>query len=149
MDHRLLDRLGLLAIVLYILGALSYYLPLFFGSRASAPLALELFFLFPPVFAGAAAYQIVRYRRESEFTPSGLAAASLGAGLVVGLAWKLLHFGLAQYNRAYPPSELPKHDLGPEFLLIIPYMLLCAVLSIVAAFALPKLIRLMLRGARI
>lgn len=148
MTTQRLDRIALIAMILYILGALSYYLPFFLGSFAPQAVPFRLFFLLPPVFTGAGVYAILQYQSESGFAPRWLAAAALGSGTATLLAWESYLFALRQYNRAHPPTDFSGPDLGPEFLLVIPYGILCAILSIVAALALPKLIRLLLGDLR-
>lgn len=148
MKTQLLDRTALIAMTLYIMGALSYYLSWFLESGAYTALSIQLFVLLPPVCAGAVVFEILRYRRESDFAPRWLAAAALGAGVAIRLAWELFLFGLALYNSTLPPSDPSGGDLPPEFRLALPYMLLCALLSVVAALFLPKLIWVMLRDLR-
>lgn len=140
MKPLLLDRIALLAMVLYIMGALSYYLPFFLGSGAYTAPGITSFFLLPPVFAGAGAYALVRYRNEWDFAPRWLAVAALGSGAVTLLAWELLHFAMIQYNRAHPQSDFSGPDVDPSIRFVLPYMLLCGLLSIAAACALPKLV---------
>ena len=81
MGHRLLDCFGLLALVLYILGALSFYPLLLFGPHAHTDVAFELLLLLPPIFAGAGAREFLRRRGKERFAPRRLAVDALGAGL--------------------------------------------------------------------
>lgn len=148
MKPRLLDRIGLLAIILYILGALSYYLPFFFRTGSQTALTLQLYLVLPPVGAGAAVYEVFRRHRGSQFAPRVLAAAGLGSGAAIRLAWELFLVALLQYNLRRPAPGIPRGDLGPGFGLLLPYMLLCGVLSVVAALALPKLCWMLVRDFR-
>ena len=104
LDGRLLDRIGLAAIILYVLAALTYYLPFLFRG-APTRLGTETFLL-PPVWLGAVVSEVARHVRESDFAPRKLAAVALV-------------FGVS-----------------------------CAVLSLAGAIALPKLLKMFLRGLR-
>ena len=144
----MMDRIALLAMILYIMGAISYYLPFFIGSGAYTGLAIQSFVLLPPVFAGAGVYAIVAHRKNLDFAPRWLAVAALGSGAATFLAWRLFMFGISQHNRALPAPDSSGPGLDPWFpFVIIPYGILCAVLSIVAALALPKLVRALIHSA--
>lgn len=142
MGHRLLDCFGLLALVLYILGALSFYPLLLFGPHAHTDVAFELLLLLPPIFAGAGAHEFLRRRGKARFAPRRLAVDALGAGSVAAVAWKLLLHTI----RRDPPAYMTGADRGSEvfwpFLLYLP---LCALLSLAATVALPMLVWVMVR----
>ena len=137
-----------MAVMLYVAGALCYYLPFLLGPGASTALAVQLFFLLPPVCAGAAAYEVSRRLRQSEFVPRRLAVAALGSGAAARVAWELFLFALFQHNRRSPPPDLSGPDLGTEFMLAVVYGVLCVILSIGAGLALPRLVRRIIRDVR-
>jgi hypothetical protein len=134
-----LDNIGLLAMTLYALAALSFYLSWFVQLGPFVNGAIAAFLLLPPVWAGAKIYDIVRRRRNWGFAPRGLAAFALGSGAAVLLGFCLIFAGAAAFSRAFPIPAL-EDCIGPTFFLVFPYALLSAALSVATVVALPMLI---------
>ena len=135
-----LDNIGLLAMTLYALVALSFYLVWFvqFGPFVNG--AITAFLLLPPVWAGAKIYDIVRRRKNRDFAPRRLAAFALGSGAAALLGFGLLFVAAAAFSRAFPIARSWEECIGPTFFLVFPYALLSALLSVATVVALPKLI---------
>ena len=136
------DQLGLVALTVYILGALASW-PAGAVRLPGTGVLLQLFLLLPVVGAGAGIYALLRARRGEAVTPTGLAAAGLGAGVVVRVTWQVIVAPWLYGNPLGTRSGSSDDRLGPgpELLWGVAYAYLCIVSAGIALFYLPRLVR--------